>query len=120
MINDVIRIDLAPFGGEGAIELSRPTLRRKQLMKNALGKSMGATIDNDGRGTLSKDASLGDIELIKAMAYIKSAPFSADMESFLKYCDRLDDARLGAADELFSLIQEKITELEEAPGPLEG
>lgn len=120
MINDVFCIDLTPFGGEGVIEISRPTLRRKQLMKNALGKSMGATLDSDGRGALSKEASLGDIELIKAMAFIKSAPFSANMDDFLKYCDKLDDARLGAADELFTLIQEKIRELEETPGPLDG
>jgi hypothetical protein len=119
MINDIIIIELGPFGGEGVIELSKPTFRRAQQMKNALGRSMGASVNARGEGTM-KEALLGDIEVIKLMAYVKSAPFSANLDSFLDYCDRLDEKRNGSASELFALIQEKVVELESAPGPLES
>lgn len=118
MINDIITIDLGPFGGEGIIELSRPTFRRIQQMKNLLGKCMGASIDEIGNRVL-KDAPLGDMEIIKMMAYVKSAPFQASMDNFLNYCDRLDDKRNGSALELFALIKEKVAEIEVAPGPLD-
>lgn len=119
MINDIIIIELEPFGGEGVIELSKPTFRRAQQMKNALGRSMGASVNARGEGTM-KEALLGDIEVIKLMAYVKSAPFSANLDSFLEFCDRLDEKRNGSASELFELMKEKVAELESAPGPLES
>jgi hypothetical protein len=119
MINDIVIIDLKPFGGEGVIELSKPTFRRAQQMKNELGRSMGASVNAKGQGTM-KEALLGDIEVIKMLAYVKSAPFSANINSFFDFCDILDEKRNGSASELFALIQEKVVELEESPGPLES
>lgn len=119
MINDIIIIELEPFGGEGIIELSKPTFRRAQQMKNALGKSMGASVNARGEGTM-KETLLGDIEIIKLMAYVKTAPFSANLDSFLNYCDILDEKRIGSAVDLFTLMKEKVMELEESPGPLES
>ena len=119
MINDIIIIELEPFGGEGIIKLSKPTFRRAQQMKNELGRSMGASVNARGEGSMG-EALLGDIEIIRLMAYVKSAPFSADLDSFLGFCDGLDEKRNGAASELFDLMKEKVAELESAPGPLES
>lgn len=119
MINDIIIIELEPFGGEGVVKLSKPTFRRAQQMKNELGRSMGASVNTRGEGTM-KEALLGDIEVIKMLAYVKSAPFSANIDNFFDFCDRLDEKRNGAASELFELMKEKVAELESAPGPLES
>ena len=117
MINDRITIDLEPFGESGNIVLSKPTFRRSQQMKNALGKSMKVFINEDKEG-VARETPLGDIEIIKFLVFVQSAPFHADLESFLKFCDKLDEKRLGSAGELFALLQENVEKLEGSPGPL--
>lgn len=118
MIHDIVTIDLAMYGDEGIIELTKPSFRKKQIMKNDVGRCMGAYVDEYGRGQV-KDTPLGDIEIIKAMSYVKRAPFAATLKGFLDYCDILDE-RNGSAESLFEEIQEKIKVLETAPGPLES
>lgn len=118
MINDIIIIDLAPFGGEGAVEIAKPSFRKKQIMKNELGRCMGAYVDAEGTGRV-RETPLGDIEVIKAMSYIKSAPFPQNLNGFMDFCDKLE-SKGGSADDLFDEIQAKIAVLEKKPGPLDG
>lgn len=118
MIHDVIVIDLEPFGGEGVVELAMPSFRKNQMMKNDLGRCLGAYVDKDGVGHV-RDTPLGDVEIIKAMSYVKTSPFPQNLNGFMDYCDRLE-AKGGSAQGLFDEIQAKIMVLTRAPGPLES
>lgn len=116
MLNDIIVINLSDFGGEGVAEVARPSFRKQREMKNALSKSMNARVEG-GEGVLD-GALMGDLEIIRAMSFIKSAPFPTDLEGFTKYCDSLDEIRYGAAEEMYTAILKAIERIEGSPGPL--
>lgn len=117
MINDIITIDLEQYGDTGVVEVARPTFRKQREMKNALSKSMNARVE-DGEGVV--DATLlGDVEIIRALAFVKKAPFPTDLEGFTNYCDSLDMKRHGAADDLFQAILGAVSKIEGSPGPLD-
>jgi hypothetical protein len=118
MIEDVITVNLADFGIDGVAEISKPTFRRTRMMKNEIGKCMNARIDEKGNPHFDQ-AELGDMEILRVLSFIKSAPFPTDFKGFLAHCDRMDDACPGSADKMYSELQKAIVALERAPGPLE-
>lgn len=116
MINDIITIDLEQYGDTGVVEVARPTFRKQREMKNALSKSLNARVE--GGESVLDTALLGDVEIIRALAHIKKAPFPTDIEGFTNYCDALDMKRHGAADDLFQAILKAVARITESPGPL--
>ena len=110
-------IELETFGGEGVIEIGLPTLSMKVRLKNELGRRARMKVVN-GEQTLTYD-DIGDVEVLKALAYVRSAPFPKSLQGFLTYCDKLDTVKVGNGEALFTAINEAIEEVTASPGPLE-
>ena len=117
-MNDIKQIDLSAFGGEGVMEVSLPTLSMKVKLKNELGKRARMKVV-DGEQILTYD-DMGDVEILKTLSYVRSAPFQTTVRGFLAYCDSLDAVQVGNGEKLLQAIADAVAELIEAPGPLEG
>lgn len=111
-------IALCDFGGEGVIEVAPPTLSKKVALKNELGKRARMKIV-DGEQTLLYD-DIGDVEVLKALAYVRSAPFPVTLRGFLSYCDKLDEVKNGNGEALFVALNKAVEEVTASPGPLDG
>lgn len=116
MINDIITIELTPFGGEGVAEVAMPTFRKQREMKNAISRCMNTRIEG-GEGKMDT-ANIADVEIIRTLAFVRSAPFPTELEGFMDYCDTLDAKRLGAAEEMFMALSDAVRTVEGSPGPL--
>lgn len=111
-------IDLAPFGGEGTVEIGPPTLSMKVKLKNELGKRARMRMV-DGENTLIYD-DIGDVEVLKTLTYVRSAPFPKTLPGFLSYCDKLDEKKCGMGEALFTAMNKAVEEVASSPGPLES
>ena len=109
-------INLVEFGGEGVVEVAPPTLSKKVALKNELGKRARMKIV-DGEQTLLYD-DIGDVEVLKALAYVRSAPFPTTLNGFLAYCDKLDEVKNGNGEALFAALNKAVEEVTASPGPL--
>ena len=101
-VQQIMKIDLAEYGMQGEIILSNPSLRKTIEMKNALGNCTKTHLV-DGKPVID-ETRLGDVDIIMMMAYVKSAPFKADLKGFLSYCDVLDNKEMGSAQRLYDTL----------------
>ena len=101
-IQQMTKIDLTEFGMSGEIILGNPTLRKTVEMKNALGNCTKTHIV-DGKPVVD-ETSLGDVDIIIMMSYVRSAPFKADLKGFLNYCDVMDNKEMGSAQRLYDRL----------------
>lgn len=109
------QIDLAEFGGEGMLEMGRPSFRRTTEIKNEMSRRMRITKQDDGA---AMDGLLqGDLEVLSVLLYVRTAPFTCTIDGFMRYTDRIEakDPSYGAA--LFARMQEAMRELESRPSP---
>lgn len=112
-------IDLSDYGMEGKIVLRTPTLRRTIKMNNEMGKYTKIDKDNPANSTVE----LGMVGILTALSYVVEAPFQPNINSFLAYCDRMDDNCLGSADLLYRRLNKEVKlmkEAEEANSPLDS
>lgn len=110
-MQDFISIPLGEFGYEGAIAMSKPSFRRLNDAKNAISNVTKLSTVN-GQAVVEK-TNIGDIEIIGVLAYIRSAPFPPTLEGFLKFCDTLDNAEVGAAQRLWNKMVETVKKVDE-------
>lgn len=115
-MNEVRTIDLGKYGQEGTVEVCKPSMRRLNMMKNALGKCT-KTKQVNGE-TVVTDINVGDASLIRTLSFVSRAPFPTDLEGFLNYCDKMDAVQLGSAEQLVNEIDGIITELKAVESPL--
>ena len=109
-------IDLAAYGGEGFVEVGPSTLAMKVKLKNELGKRAKMKVV-DGEQILVYD-DIGDVEIIKTLAFVRSAPFPCTLKGFLDYCDKLDAIKIGNGEALLNAIDAAIEEVTSTSGPL--
>lgn len=115
-MNDIKTIDMGKYGQAGTIEICKPSMRKLNMMKNALGKCT-ETKQVNGQ-TVVTDIKVGDAALIRTLSYVKRAPFSTELDGFLTYCDMMDEADLGSAERMVNDIDAVIEELKAAVSPL--
>ncbi len=109
-------IELKDFGGEGCVEVGSPTLSMKVKLKNELGKRAKIRVV-DGQ-QIMEYSDIGDVEILKTLSFIRSAPFPLTLRGFLDYCDELDKKSVGNAERLFEAISLAAEEVATSPGPL--
>lgn len=117
----LIEIDMAKYGMDGLIVMSKPSFRRIIQYNNDVGKYAKMTL-NDGSsdGVTKVDTlQLGYLDIAGKMRYIRKAPFTISLESFMTYCDKMDEQQFGSAMELWNEICENVKKLEETSSPLE-
>lgn len=119
MIHTEITLDLEKYGVKDTVVVSPPTFRRKVMLKNLLGKSMNARYSESGEAMVDS-VNLGDAEVLKLLVYVKSAPFTMSIDSFLDFCEKLDDIELGRASEFYEELNEAVKKVETSKGPLEN
>lgn len=115
-IRSEIYIDLKKFGGEGQVIMAFPSARALNNMNNALGRTI-ITKMVDGKPEVV-GALVGDKQLIEVLAYVWKAPFKQNIDSFLAYCDTLDEKMHGASVDLLEEMtkaKESIEKGDESP-----
>ena len=117
-MNTIKSIDLAEFGGEGEVVVGPQTFSMKTLTKNELGKRAKIRVV-DGEQILEYQ-DVGDVEIIKTLAFVRAAPFPRTVKGFLGYCDKLDEKEIGNGEKLFQAIVDAVVEITEAPSPLDN
>lgn len=125
MSNDVImprpeiKIDLNRYGYDGEVVMSRPSFRKLRDLRNAI-TSKAKYVKEDGEVTL-QNIPQGDVEILGVLVYVQSGPFRFDVESFLKFCDKIDAVQIGNANRLFDEMNSAAEELDkEAASPLDS
>ena len=101
-VQQLTKIDLSEYGMDGEIILGPPTFRKTIEMKNALGNCTKTHLV-DGKPVID-ETRLGDVDIIMMMAYVRSAPFKADLRGFLNYCDVMDNKEPGSAQRLYDAL----------------
>ena len=101
-IQQLTKLDMTEFGMVGEIILGPPTLRRVVEMKNAMGNCTKTHLV-DGKPVVD-ETSLGYVDVIITISYIRSAPFKVDLQGFLHYCDLLDDKEVGLGQRFYDKL----------------
>lgn len=109
-------INLADFGGDGYVEVGPQTLTMKVKLKNELGKRAKMKVI-DGEQVLVYD-DMGDVEIIKTLAFVRTAPFPITLKGFLDYCDTLDAIKVGNGEALLRALGDAAEEVSSSSGPL--
>lgn len=109
-----IALDLKSYGGKGELILAPPSLRKLIDMRNKVAK-----VKASSAGT-TMDVEVGDMELMSVLTYVRSAPFKTDMESFLEYCDGLEEKEAGISVRLYDDMRLAIESIDKGEcNPLE-
>lgn len=106
-IQQLTRMDMTEFGMVGEVILGPPSFRKKAEMRNALGNCT-KTHMVDGTAVVD-ETSLGYVDIIMNLVYIRSAPFRTDLEGFLHYCDLMDEKEIGTAQKFYDKLCMMIT-----------
>ena len=108
-----IPIDLEQYGLSGTLIMGLPSLRKKAMLKNALGNCAVIEIVNGER--VVKETRLGDSEVVELLAFVARAPatFGQTLESFYNMCDRMDEKDFGSAERLFEAMTAAKIKLQE-------
>lgn len=101
-IQQLTKIDMSEFGMAGEVILGPPTLRKTIEMKNALGNCTKTHLVN-GQPVVD-ETSLGYVDIIITLSYVRSGPFRTDLDGFLHYCDMLDEKEVGLAQKFYDRI----------------
>ena len=101
-IQQLTKMDMTEFGMVGEVILGPPTLRRSVETKNALGNCTKTHLV-DGKPVID-ETSLGYVDIIITLSYVRSAPFRPNLEGFLHYCDMLDDKEVGLAQKFYDKL----------------
>lgn len=101
-IQQLTKLDMTEFGMVGEIILGPPTLRKTVEMKNALGNCTKTHLV-DGKPVVD-ETSLGDVDIIITLSYIRTAPFRTDLNGFLHYCDMLDEKEVGLGQKFYDKL----------------
>lgn len=117
----MIDIDLAKYGGEGIVTIGPQSLRSQRILKNETTKRMFSISAGDGQQPtmVAKDVDAGDIEILQVLSYVRKAPFQPMVDSFMDYCDTLEEKTPGVSVELYEAMRSAVEEVSEAPSPLE-
>ena len=107
---------MSDYGQTGTIEMCKPSMRKKVMMKNELGRCTETEVVNGQ--TVIKDARVGDAEIVRLMAYVNKAPFQPTLNGFLTYCDQMDEKDFGSAERLYQDIILTVEEIDKEAGPL--
>lgn len=105
-VQQMTTIDLTEFGMAGEMVIAPPTLRKTIEMKNAMGNCTKTHLV-DGKPVVD-ETRLGDVDVIMALAYVRSAPFRITLDGFLSYCDLMDSRSFGSAEKLYERMNEII------------
>lgn len=105
---EIIKIDLAQFGGQGVIEIGEPYFTKKVMTKNIAASLM--KVHREGGYEVVSDANPGDIEVLSMLQYVRKAPFGTTLKEFYAYCDKLDDQDVGSASRMYQAIQDAVLE----------
>ena len=116
-MDDTKVVNLADFGGDGFVEVGAPTLTMKVKLKNELGRRAKMRVV-DGEQILCYE-DMGDVEIIKALSFVRSAPFPCTLKGFLDYCEKLDEVKVGNGEALLSAIEDAAKEVSSSAGPLD-
>ena len=110
-IQQTTKIDMTEYGMVGELVMGNPTLRKTVEMKNALGNCTKTHLV-DGKPVVD-ETRLGDVDIIIMLSYVRTAPFKADLNGFLAYCDLMDSRNMGSAQRLFDRMNEIVNEYKE-------
>lgn len=110
-IQQLMKMDMTEFGMVGEIILGPPTFRKNAEMRNALGNCTKTHLV-DGKPVVD-ETSLGYVDIIMNLVYIRSAPFKTDLEGFLHYCDLLDEKETGLAQKFYDRLCQMVTPYKE-------
>ena len=117
-MGDMRILDMGKYGVAGTIELCKPSLRKLNMRKNELGRCTKTEYVN-GK-PIVVDIRVGDASIINTLSYVRKAPFPTDLEGFLDYCDRMDEANLGSAEAMLNDMDAVIEEIKGEGSPLEN
>lgn len=116
-------IDLSKYGGNGQVVICGDvSLRSEAITKNEVSRRM-VKVRVDGEETdaqYEEHIDAGDLEIIMVLKYVRKAPFSQTYDSFMKYCDTLEEVTPGASLKLFEEMQDAVQEVLGQPSPLES
>lgn len=106
-----IVIDLTAYGLTGEIVMVPPSPRREAWLKNQSMKH--SKIDpHTGRPDIAT-SDIGDIEVLKIMSFIKSAPFPIDkLDGYYDYCDKIDEEQPGVSRKIHKALAEASVKLD--------
>ena len=115
-VKKIIEKDLADFGLEGTLVMRAPNRRKKNDLKNAVGRC--TKLVQGENGPEIEEADLGDMEICNILAYVYKAPFTITLKGYLEYADLL--SKYGKDDEeeqLYDFMMESVREIKEAGSP---
>lgn len=116
-MDDTKVVNLADFGGEGYVEVGKQSLTMKVRLKNELGKRAKVKVVDNEQILVYDD--MGDVQIIKALSFVRSAPFPCTLKGFLDYCDKLDEIKVGNGEALLKAIEDAAQEVSSSAGPLD-
>lgn len=102
-----VTLDLAKYRAKGEVVLALPSFRKIVQMRN---RSVRAQVSKDGAELVAENS--GDLEVMATLCYVRSAPFETDLDSFLNFCDMLDEGWPGSAMRFYDDMRVAIADLD--------
>lgn len=118
----IIDIDLAKYGGEGVITIGPQSLRKQCMLKNETSKrmySISYNAETQENTMVPQEVNAGDIEIMQVLSYVRKAPFVPMLDSFLAFCDALEEKTPGSSMDLYEEMTAAVEEVSKKPSPLE-
>lgn len=116
-------IDLEKYGGNGQVVISGDiSLRAEAITKNEVSRRM-VKVKVEGEeadAQYEEHIDAGDLEIIMVLKYVRKAPFNQTYDSFMGYCDSLEEKTPGASLKLFQEMQDAVQEVIAESSPLES
>lgn len=117
----MIDIDLAKYGGEGIITIGRPGLDQQRMLKNETSRrmySIAYDAETQEKTMVPKEVNAGDIEILQVLSYVRKAPFVPMLDSFMAFCNALEEKNPGSSMDLYEEMTAAVEEVAKKPSPL--